>query len=100
MNSEYVNHELGKSEFLAVTTIGSIGKFFSVNLNKIDKEFQELKDTKYKYEEFCDLVDEGKADEYKKLNEVFEYLEIQKFAVMIIESVSEKLQERIGNKIL
>jgi hypothetical protein len=97
LDSEEVNTELGKVPFIYVTTIDEIGKFFGVNLNNIDKEFQELKDTKYKYEEFCDLADDGKVDEYKPLDQVFEYLEIQKFAEMICKKVAEKLKIRIDS---
>lgn len=96
LDSEYVNTELGKENFLAVTSISQIEKFFSVDLKEIDKQFQELKDAKYKYDEFCELCDNGKEDEYKLLLEVFDYLEIQKFSEMIISEVAKGFQYRIG----
>jgi len=96
LDLEYLTMELGKTMFLSVTTITEIEEVFGVNLKEIDREIDVLKDTKYKYEEFCDLCDEGKEDEYKLLSKVFEYSEIQKFAGMIIKSVSEELKVRIN----
>ena len=95
LDSEYVNIELGRTTFLSVTTIGEIAKTFGVNLRSIEDELQLLKDTKYKYDEFCDLCNKGKENEYKLLSDVFEYLEIRKFAKKIVKKVAEKLQNRI-----
>ncbi|MCB2308882.1 hypothetical protein LGL08_20645 [Clostridium estertheticum] len=95
LNSEYVNIELGRTNFADITTIDEIARTFGMALKDVDNEFKLLKDTKYKYDEFCDLCDEGKEDEYKKLSEVFEYLEIQKFAEMIVKEVAKSLQARI-----
>lgn len=97
LDSEYVNIQLGCTAFVAVTTIDEISKIFGVNLKDIDDKLQLLKDTKYKYEEFCDLCDKGKEDEYKLLSDVFEYTEIQQFAEMIIDKVAAELQSRIYN---
>ena len=99
LDSERLNKALGNMRFIEVTNIDFIGEFFGVNLNNIYDEFQELKDTKYKFEEFCDLCDEEKEDGGKLLSEVFEYLEIQRFAEMIIKEVAESLQERL-NRVL
>jgi hypothetical protein len=96
LDSEYVNIELGRTEFVSATVIDEIGKTFGINLTDIDNEFQNLKDTKYKYEEFCNLCDEGKEDEHKLLSDVFEYVEIKKIAEMIVKKVAETLQERIN----
>lgn len=99
LDSEYVNIELGYQDFLSVTSITGISDFFKISLKDIDEEFQLLKDTKYKYEEFCSLCDEGEEDENKPIKEVFDYLEIKKFSEMIVKKIAEGLQERINTVI-
>lgn len=99
MDIEAVTDGLEKTQFISVTEIDSIGKFFGINLNEIDKEFQELKDTKYHYEEFCKLVDEGKEDEEVRLNRFFSYIECKEFATDIIKEIAKGMQERI-NRVL
>lgn len=99
LDTTYVTIELGRTSFVYVATITEIAEFLTINLNSIDKQFQLLKNTKYKYDEFCDLCDEGKVDEYKLLSDVFEYSEIKKFAEMIVKKVSASLQIRINNNL-
>ena len=99
MNIEATTDELEKTQFISVTEIDSTGRFFGVNLNTIDKKFQELKDTKYHYEEFCNLCDEGKESEEVRLNRFFSYLECKEFATDIIKEVAKVMQERI-NRVL
>jgi|GEM_PF-7069038 len=99
LDTTYVTIELGRTTFVYVAAITEIAEFFSLNLNSIDKQFQLLKNTKYNYDEFCDLCDEGKEDEYKLLSDVFNHCEIKKFAEMIVKKVAASLQVRINNKL-
>ena len=99
MDLEAVTDGLEKTQFISVTEIDTIGRFFGINLNEIDKKFQELKDTKYRYEEFCKLVDAGVEDEELILNRFFDYVECKAFATDIIKEVAKAMQERV-NRIL